>query len=388
MIVDPVSVEVGDIYSTKENCSPTINIPAQIPLSIVNTATDQTALINQAVDWTIEADPALETSVNDFGADGNYVLDILPSEAGTFDIHIVGTVADPTDGTPIQFFENTTRIVITDSTQYLMDGVSLEPQMKDFALGFDDFLNRISGHSEDRDVVIGRRFFFFPQEIRLEATFVDLDTNRIGDPTLLPDIQLKNQETGEVFDNSEWVTDASGNVITNFSVSDFGNYQLIIDEKDTACDVVITLSDYVGTWRISPGLSERVLFILGVLLAIALLIFLARLAFCRWYNPLYGLVGIVDQEGKWHFWSPIDGRSCFTFKPTPPNKFGMVTKIKINGIFMPKGEFRISVYVITDPIKNKITKKRTNARLKNWRPIMLGNGFHIDWKRTIQEIKR
>lgn len=388
IMVEPVGLILGDPQSVQAVCPPTVNVPLRFPMSVVNTATNAPAKINLPVSWDISTENVLESKVLGPDENGNYALEVVPASEGDANIIISASAPDPVDATLVQFFEANKRISVSASNQYLLENITLGPQMNDIALRIDTALNRLRGETENRNVIVGRRFFFFPQKTVITADFINQETGLQGDFNYLPPATLINESTGGSIPSSGWRRDSAGDLVAEFGEIGFGNYQLMIAAMDTPCDVVLRVAPHVSVWRVSPGLSERVIVILVALIVIAAIGLGVFLGLCKWQNPLNGFLGITDQNGNWLFWKSINGRGCFVFKPAPPNRFGMVTKIKVNSLLLSKGEFRITVYILTDAKKNKIDKKKFFSNLNNWRSVALGNSYHIDWVRTQAEIRK
>jgi hypothetical protein len=388
LMVDPVGLMLGDPESAQAACPPTVNVPLRFPMSLFNTATNAPAEINLPISWDITTENVLESKVLGPDQEGNYALEVVPESDGEMNVIISASAPDPVDATLVQFFEANKRISVSDSTLYLLENITLAPQMNNFALRIDNALNRFQGETENRNVIVGRRFFFFPQKTIISADFINQETGLQGDYNYLPPAMLINEATDDSSPSSSWRRDSAGELVAEFGQVGFGNYQLMIESMETPCDVVLRVAPHVSVWRVSPGLSERIIIILAALIIIASIGLGVFWGLCKWQNPLNGFLGITDQTGIWLLWKSINGRGCFVFKPSPPNRFGMVTKIKINSLFLPKGEYRITVYILTDAKKNKIEKKKYFGNLNNWRSIPLGNSYHIDWVRTQAEIRK
>jgi hypothetical protein len=386
LLVDPVRVNVADAHSSKPECPPTVNVPFNLDLHLINTSTGELVGLSLPVSWKYSSQTEADYRISGPLADGSYVLEVIPDDSGDMDIMITASAPDPVNASDYLFFETTKRISVSDSTEYVLENVQLQPKMGSFALAIDNFLNRISGNPQNRSVVVGRRFFFFRQDILVYADFINMDTNAPGELDLLPSVSLVREDAlNEVYTSSKWNRDAQGRFFTKMDYDSFGDYELVVNPQETACNVVLTTIPSIGAWRISPGISERVLFLLGVLLLLFSIFLLIRFLLCRFHNQLYGVIAIVSPDGKALYKSTITGRSCWTIKPTPPNKYCMVRKIKINGMLKANDNFLLKVEIITNSVENKTEKIKREVSLSNWRPVILPNACRIDWKRNSSE---
>jgi hypothetical protein len=387
LLVDPVEIKPGDTSDLREGCTPTKNSPFTVPLTLVNTASNKDVIINLPIEWRVVSKDT-NTSLQITGPDesGTFTLQVTPTQAGNVQISVEASAADPIDAKMITFDTLDLRIPVNESTHYTVQLLEIGPLMNKTALAFDNMFNRLIGNGERNDIIIGRRFFFFPQKVAVKAEILDTNTQSSGPTDLMPVMTFVNEDTKEKHVSGSWKSDGQGNIVTEFSPLPFGDYQLTLDAKETTCDTVLTIQSYNETWRISPDIWERILTIIGIVLGLTAFILLILLVLCKFVNQAYGVIGIVNEKNEAVYRTSLTGRSCWKIKTGSPYKYGQVEMIKISGLFMAKNSFRYQIKVITDAKKNKVEKKAGVMSLgSGWHPIPIGLGYKIDWKKSSNE---
>ncbi len=375
--VDPVGVQINTAQSTRENCPVMVDVPFTVALNLINATTNDPVAVSLPVNWQVDSEMAADFSMTAVEDGSIYELQVLPDETGEYAIDVKASAPSQLDATPYLFFDNVFTTQVADSTVYVMDNFRLEPKMKPFALVIDNFLNRLFGNPENRDVIVGRRFFIFPNKVLLYADFINQDTGNPGDKDLLPDVNFIHEGSQENYPGTYWKQDADNHFYTELTYGGFGDYRLVVDEQETACDVVLSVAPYTDGWRISPGLSERGLVLLGVVLGLLIILWLIRFLLCHCRNRLRGYIMITNSQGEATYYKNTSKRSCWTLKPSRPTENCMIFKIKINGALRAKGKFKITYYWTE---KGKVVRESRIKSLDRWTPIVLRADCKIDWK--------
>ena len=385
--VSPVTFHVGE--ASVGICTPS-QMPVTYPLALINADTQMPAVISVPVDWEVSSsllsgDP-VEASINETGS-GQYQLSLRPDEAG--DIRTSLAASAEVEGQGYLFFEDelfTTGLLEDRSLAFELGepGTIADPWSLFFNLLFKPWIKDYSG-----EILIGRRLFGWlgPQDVTISGRFFDQVTGDAEADIQRFFVQLAPEAGGSNPDKENgWIPGGDGMYILHMPAPPLGAYRVdVIDEGEVVACTTMAGLPAINLLLIND-FWEYIFWIVLILLALLLLAWLIRLLVCRYVNPPWGRLELIDPNGQvvWtgHFDSEDEEnavRSCYVWRLRPP-VFGIV-KIKARSWDQPRHWVRIEVRRVDG-------RQVFRGNLDRWEDANLENDLRITWRKGAPGIEK
>jgi len=395
--VAPVTFQVGEM--PEKVCAPS-QMPVTYPLTLINAETQAPAVISVPVDWKVSStSPSghpVEASIDETGS-GQYQLSLQTDQAEDIRTSLTAsaiiTASAEAKGQTYPFF-----------TDVLTTTGLLEDRSLAFELGkpgtvadrWSLFFNRLfrPGIKDyPGQILIGRRLFGWlgPQDVTIIGRFFNQRTGEDETGIQRFYVQLASEGGGPLLEKANsWIPGEGGIYNLLIPAPRLGVYRLnVIDEGESlACTTIgglptlnlLLISDF---W-------EYIFWIFLILLALVLLAWLILMLVCRYVNPPWGYLELVEPNGQVPQWTGLFDsgdaehavRSCYTWKLDPPI-FGIVM-IKARSWDQPTHRVRIELrrvddcQVYCDYLSHRCTYICWEDR--PWRDANLENDFRLTWR--------
>lgn len=322
-------------------------------LPLINVDSGEAAVINQPVNWVVDAPDGVEVNIVGPDAQGTYTLDGISEVEGPQPIRISASVVDTKQKEDIPLGEIVSTPYFKPSLQYdiTIERSAINKSLKGLGLILHRFWNDLRGKENSDLTVIGRQFFFRPQKVLVTAILKDSASQKPVDTMgIIPDVSLiPLEETGLEY-SSQWVSKGEGEFTAVFEKLPFGDYVFSLPAENTSCTVVVSaqvginLDDRI---QVAPGLSEYLLILAGIFLLAGLISWAIKWLVCKVVNPIKGYGRFYNRDGSPRH-TPLfsaPNSSCVTVKVSKAmiEREG-VKRIKINSMRQRKGGFALTVF--------------------------------------------
>jgi hypothetical protein len=228
-----------------------------------------------------------------------------------------------------------------------------------------------------------------PQDVTISGRFFN---QRMGeDETGIQRffVQLAPEGGGPLLEKAnDWIPGEGGIYTLLIPAPSLGAYRVnVIDEGESAACTAIGGLPMLNILLIND-FWEYVFWIVLLLLVLLLLAWLILILVCRYLNPPWGRLELVDPNGQVVWTGPFDSgdrenavRSCYTWKLDPPI-FGIV-KIKARSWDQPRYWVRIEVRRVDDRQVFRGYLGRASYigwERSPWKDVNLENDFQVTWR--------
>lgn len=388
ILVDPLGLEIGEPVSIQNtNCRPSQFSEFQMPIYFSTPAIkDTSAILSSVVEWQVTGDAFRDIQVLGPDKDGKYELTATSDVAGEENLTIVASGVNPIDGKSLEIDTETILVPIEEGHKYefSVDSINVEPGQ--LLIKLNEFKFKLLGLSEPDKWVIGRRFFFVKPDISFNANFSENNTF-VNNASLMPTLELKQQgaPSSAPLSVSPWEPVNGMWWNATYEKVPLGCYTLEIN-PELPCGTELNIKELPTPICVVSDLSEWIIILVVAILLLVGLAFLIRYLLCRFWNPMYGFLAIIDQNNHTVWSHPLDGNSCWDFELNE-TRTCMVARIKLCGVFRSGKRAKLKYYT-RDLNTNRLKCDRTvNVQLgAPWQPIIFGVGCRIHWVQDKQQL--
>jgi hypothetical protein len=400
LIVDPVSFNVGTATSDQAGCALTQFNSFSMPVQVINDNTKQNTEISIPIKWTIDT-PGITLKGSTGPVNGAYSLNLVTNQVGAIDMKITASVTNPKDVNLFAFASKQVGLDLENGYKYQFSVQSIGPEADAIVKWLEEENDRLVGGIKGQNtLIIGRRLFFWNQDVVVKAKLVDtINGSTVNHSNQLPTLSFEPVSKTPASAGSStkpipgktWEAKKDGlySIGSNLGL---GCYKVVLNTAAAACGVEFETEPVIGQVCLVPDLGERIIVAIACILGIAVFIFIILLILCKFNNPLEGYLAITPTGGgepRWYH--SIYGWSCWFFNipQTMVIDCGLVTRIEVHGLLMPRRKFKLIYYKI-DPQTNRVRRTVRDCDINDsrWRDIDLLNGRSILWRSNENEFQR
>lgn len=381
LYVDRLAISTGEAENAENGaCSPAQYSPVRIPLQFIVAGSGEPANLCVKPDIQVKGDAFESLQVTGPDAKGIYTLSGLPQKSGEQPLLITAVGANPASGQTVDIATAAASVTLQPGHQYDLGIHDMGARTSGLLNWLNRQLAKINGSPEPDVRVIGRQMFFIRPQVTLQVSLMEGNTP-VPSSDLLPVAQLVPQQ-GESVQADGWqYTD--GVWTASFQDAPLGSYDLQLTYPAAPCGAHIRVNQTLRTIRVVAGLGEWIVWLVLGLLALTGLVLAIRWLLCRFWNPASGWIGVLDDNNHTLWKVSLDGSACSNLK-RPAVVNCSIERIKVCGVFHPKGRFRLRIYCKDSntnrekPLFDELVKlEELSARV---------GGYRIKWVQDLNQL--
>lgn len=378
LLVDPLKLEIGAVQNVKNgSCPPSQYTGFSIPVQL-NTTTGNGG--PATLDSTIKLIPVGDTFSN-LSVVGNNTVTGVSNTSGDQALSITAYCVNPVDAREWELDTQTTTIQVQKGHKYDFAVTAWETTAGRLLTWLNVQRLKLKGLTLPEVWTVGRRFFFIQSDVNLVASFTE-SGQFVPDAALLPGLQLVSiVDPAKTIPSTSWKPFNAEKWVTSFEKPPLGCYEIKVS-SDMPCGAEIYLQPLPQKVCVVGGLSEWIIGLVLVLLALAALICAIIKLLCRFWNPLAGVLVVTNQNRP--VWTgDLDGSSCWDFKELPENQACGVGRIKICGVFRSDKHARIQIYQRNATGKLECIKDAPcQVKESDWQDFILSANCRVRWYKS------